>query len=174
MDTTSYKSQWDQYYEMVMCYVEDVLVLSHATMWKIEGINAIFKLKGYKVEDPGTRIRRALQKVLTAGKTTCWEMYLDKYVQSAITNLKERLIKMDHWLPYRCDTPMSTEYHTSEDISRELNGDGIKIYQDLIGILLWAFEVGRVDIFWNCHYYRLTLQFLETEICKQFIDYFDT
>ena len=41
-----------EYYEMALCYVENVIVLSHAPMRKIEGIKAIFKLKGEKVEDP--------------------------------------------------------------------------------------------------------------------------
>ena len=41
---------------------------------------------------------------------------------------------------------MSTEYHPSEDVSREFNGDGIQIYQELIGILRWAVEIISVDI----------------------------
>ena len=88
----------------------------------------------------------SLQKVLTAGDTACWEFFLNKYVRAAATNLEERLIKTDHQLPFWCDTPMRIEYHPSGDISRELNAYRIQIYQDLIWILRWAVEVGRVDI----------------------------
>ena len=88
----------------------------------------------------------SLQNFLTSGDTTCWEISLKEYVQAAVTNLEERLSKTDHRLPYQCDTPMSTEYHPSEDVSRELNGDGIQIYQKLIGILHWTVEVGRIEI----------------------------
>ena len=37
---------------MVLCYVDNFLVLPHALMQTIEGIKAIFKLKGDKVEEP--------------------------------------------------------------------------------------------------------------------------
>ena len=41
---------------------------------------------------------------------------------------------------------MSTRYHPSEDTTKELNAEGVQFYQEMIGILLWAVEIGRVDI----------------------------
>ena len=41
---------------------------------------------------------------------------------------------------------MSTRYHPSEDVTKKLNVEGVKFYQDMIGILRWAVEIGRVDI----------------------------
>ena len=115
-------------------------------MRKIEVIKAIFKLKGDKAEKPEMYLGASLQKFLTSGDTTCWEISLEEYVQAAVTKLEERLSKTDHQIPSRCDTPMSIEYHPSEDVSRELNGDRIQIYQKLIGILRWTVKVGRIDI----------------------------
>ena len=43
--------------------------------------------------------------------------------------------------------PYEHKYHPSEDVSKEINGVGIQMYQLLIGISCWAFEVGRVDMF---------------------------
>ncbi len=37
-------------------------------------------------------------------------------------------------------------YHPSEDVSAELNADGLRYYQELIGVLRWAIEIGRRDI----------------------------
>ena len=39
-----------EYYEMVLCYVDNVLVSSHAPMRSIEGVKSVFKLKGDKAE----------------------------------------------------------------------------------------------------------------------------
>ena len=75
------------YYEMVLCYVDNVLVLSHAPMRKIEGIKAIFKSKGDKSEEIEMYLGTSLQMVLTAGATECWSMSSDKYVRAAATNL---------------------------------------------------------------------------------------
>ena len=41
---------------------------------------------------------------------------------------------------------MSTSYHPSEDVTKELNVEGVQFYQNIIGILRWAVEIGRVDI----------------------------
>ena len=98
------------------------------------------------MEETEIYLGASLQKVLMSGDTACWAMSLDKYVQADVTNIDERLSKTDHKIPSRYDTPMGTEYHPSEDVSSRLNGDGVKIYQELIRILCWAVEVSRVDI----------------------------
>ena len=41
---------------------------------------------------------------------------------------------------------MKVDYHPSEDISQELTPTGVKYYQELIGVLRWAIEIGRLDI----------------------------
>ena len=41
---------------------------------------------------------------------------------------------------------MLTSYHPREDVSKEMNVQGVQTYQELIGILRWAIEIGRVDI----------------------------
>ena len=46
----------------------------------------------------------------------------------------------------KCRTPLSTNYHPSEDVTKELNVEGVQFYQDLIGIQQWPVEIGRVDI----------------------------
>ena len=69
-----------------------------------------------------------------------------KYVKAAIDNVEARLANSDLRLPSRCDTPMSTSYHPSEDVTREMNAEELHTYQELIGILRWAIEIGRIDI----------------------------
>lgn len=41
---------------------------------------------------------------------------------------------------------MTFGYHPSEDTSVELSSDSLHTYQELIGTLQWAIEIGRVDI----------------------------
>ena len=41
---------------------------------------------------------------------------------------------------------MSTSYHPSEDVTKELNAEGVQFYQEMIGILRWAVDTGRVYI----------------------------
>ena len=54
------------------------------------------------------------------------------------------MAKSDLRLLSRCDTPMSTGYHGSEDVTREMDAKGLHTYQYLIGILRSAIEIWRI------------------------------
>lgn len=41
-----------KYYKMILCYVDDILSISHDPMNAINGIKAVFKLKDGKAEPP--------------------------------------------------------------------------------------------------------------------------
>jgi len=42
--------------------------------------------------------------------------------------------------------PLPTSYKPETDVLQDLNGDGISRYLQLIGMLRWAIELGRIDI----------------------------
>jgi hypothetical protein len=140
------RSDGSEYYEMALCYVDDVLVIAAEPMRTMDGIRAVFKLKGDKAEKPDMYLGASLSELETADGTKCWTMSSEKYVKAAIENVEARLAKGELRLPSKCDTPMSTGYHPSEDVTREMDAEGLHTYQELIGILRWAIEIGRIDI----------------------------
>ena len=73
-------------------------------------------------------------------------MTSEKYVQSAVTNVEAKLANEGQRLPSGCKTTFSSDYHPSKDTSMELDHVGISYFQELIGVLRWAVELGRVDI----------------------------
>ena len=81
---------------MVLCYVDDVLVASHAPMRSIEGIKSVFKLKGDKAEEPDMYLGASLQRVKTSDGSLCWSQSSKKYVKAAVINLEEQLAKTQH------------------------------------------------------------------------------
>ena len=135
-----------QYYEMVLVYVDDVMAISHAPANTIEGIKAVFKLKGDKASPPDMYLGVTLEKLKNSKGTKCWTMSPEKYVNAAVKSVEETLAKDGKRLPGSCSTPMLGTYHPSEDTSAELNADGLGLYQELIGVLRWAVEIGRLDI----------------------------
>ena len=88
----------------------------------------------------------SILKVENVDFTECWMMSAEKYVKAAKENVKLNLAKSNYMLPSCCNTPMVTAYHPSEDKTKEINAEGLKVYQELIGILRWAVDIGRVDI----------------------------
>ena len=77
-------------------------------MKNIEGIKALFKLKGDKEEVPDMYLGELIQKAETVYGTECWMMSAEKYVKAAVENVELELSKSNCRIPYRCDTPMAT------------------------------------------------------------------
>ena len=75
-----------------------------------------------------------------------WTMSSEKYVKSAIENIEQTLTETNQCLPTKCRTPLSSGYKPKLDTSPKLKTEGLQRYQELIGILCWAVELGRVDI----------------------------
>jgi hypothetical protein len=64
----------------------------------------------------------------------------------AIENIEKKLKSEGRHLSRRADTPMSSGYRPEEDTSVQLEGTDHTYFQELIGILRWATELGRIDI----------------------------
>lgn len=73
-------------------------------------------------------------------------MSSEKYCKAAVQNVEEKLAREHKRLPSRCVTPLKHGYQPELDTSPELKADGLQYYQELIGVLRWAIELGRVDL----------------------------
>ena len=136
-----------EYYEYVLCYVDDVLCISKKPMLIIKGIQDKFKLKGDKAVVPADYLGAALDKIMTVNGTTCWTQSADKYVMESIKNVENTLAEKGNKLPSKgCSTPLKHGYRPEVDVSPELGIDGLRYYQEMIGVLRWAIELGRLDI----------------------------
>ena len=140
------KPDGTEYYEMVLVYVDDVLAFSADPMKTMKGIQDKFKLKDDKIEEPETYLGAELSKMVTANGTECWTMSSEKYCKAAVQNVETKLESQGKRLPNRCGSPLKSGYRPELDVSQELKAEGLSYYQELIGILRWAVELGRVDI----------------------------
>ena len=142
------KANGFEYYEMVLCYVDDILSISHDPHSTLIALTTTFKLKDDKIEAPDVYLGAELAK-MTVGSgegIECWTMSADKYVDASVKNVEESLAKIGLRLPSKVNTPLPSEYRPELETSAELKSDGVQTYQELIGVLRWAVELGRVDI----------------------------
>ena len=63
-----------------MCYIDDVLVIATEPMKTMDGIRAVFKLKGEKFKNPDIYLGASFSDLETADGTKCWMMSSEKYV----------------------------------------------------------------------------------------------
>ena len=139
------KSNGFEYYEMVLCYVDDILSISDDPKSTLIALTRTFKLKDDRIEPPDIYLGAQLG-IMQVNDVECWTMSAEKYVVSAVKNVEEALAKKGLRLPTKCYTPLPTDYRPELEVSPELKSDGIQLYQELIGVLRWAVELGRVDI----------------------------
>jgi hypothetical protein len=72
-----------------------------------------------------------------------------KYVKEAIRNAKLMLMEDGGYSLPVCkgSAPIPTDYRPELDISPELgNQMALQYYQQLIGVLCWMCEIGRIDL----------------------------
>ena len=139
------KANGFEYYELVLCYVDDILSISDNPKATLLDLTAVFKLKDDKIEPPDIYLGAQLDKMIVDG-IECWTMSAEKYVSASVKNVEEALAKRGLRLPTKCYTPLPSDYRPELETSPELKSDGIQIYQELIGVLRWAVELGRVDV----------------------------
>ena len=135
-----------EYWEYVLCYVDDVLSISDKPMSTMKQIQQKFKLKNDKIEEPTSYLGADLSKMENQDGDLCWAMSSEKYCTATVDNIKSILHKKGLRLPNKCVTPLSSGYRPEMDVTAELKADGVQWYQEMIGQLRWAIEIGRVDI----------------------------
>ena len=142
----SSKPDGEQYYEYVLMYVDDILAISCNPRAILEDVQKTFKLKNDKIEPPEFYLGAKLQEK-TLNNVRCWTITSQDYVKAAVANVENALkTKGRKPLVGKVETPMSNYYTPELDVTEELGSDDVTFYQELIGVLRWATEIGRVDI----------------------------
>ena len=140
------KADGSTYWEMILCYVDDCLAINENPSATLGRIKEKFKLKNDKMQVPDNYLGADLSRLDNEDGDLCWGMSSDKYCQSLLTNIEDVLAKKGLRLPSKCFTPLKGSYKPELDGTCELKADGVQLYQELIGSLRWAIEIGRVDI----------------------------
>jgi hypothetical protein len=135
------------YYEMLLVYVDDILHMSHDTEPTMHALQVIYRLKDDKVEPP-TRYLGAVIKNWNIADSSihCWAMSSESYVRNAVKQVESELDQVGKKLSSRASTPMSIGYRPEIDCTPTLDATHISYYQQQIGVLRWAIELGRIDI----------------------------
>jgi hypothetical protein len=111
----------------------------------MNGIRATYKLKKDCIDPPKQYLGAGVELKMING-VKCWTMNSDDYVKAAITSVDKKLAEKGLHLQPKCPTPIASGYRPEVDSSAELNDHDGQYYQELIGVLRWVVELGRIDI----------------------------
>jgi hypothetical protein len=139
-----------KYWEYVLIYVDDILVVSHDPQTTMNVLSEKYTLKAGSVKEPdsylGAEIRQWKIEDSADPQKIRWGMSSDTYVKRAIAEVERELEQIGKMLPTRVTTPLSQGYRPEVDTTGELDDKRANYFQGLIGILRWMCELGRVDI----------------------------
>jgi hypothetical protein len=141
------KDNGEEYYEHILMYVDDILAISTNAKVLLQSLEGgTVKYKNGKVEPPDTYLGARSDKKRVNG-IELWGITSVDYIKAAIKTLREALKSKPHlkWST-RVLTPMILNYAPELDASPELESEDIQFYQELIGMLRWATELGRTDV----------------------------
>ena len=94
----------------------------------------------------GSQIRKWRHPDADDDEPYCYSISGDHYVKNVVTNVQRKLQAHGRELNAKQQSPMTTGYRPELDTSPELDANNISYYQELIGCLRWAIELGRADI----------------------------
>jgi Reverse transcriptase (RNA-dependent DNA polymerase) len=126
------------HYEYVCVYVDDLMMIGKDPS---SFFSALTDTYGYKLKGVGKPTYhlggdffRDPDGTLVWGATS--------YIKKMLINYET----MFGFKPKECSSPMEEKYHPELDLTPELDENGIRQYQSLIGALQWLITLGRFDI----------------------------
>ena len=134
-----------EYYEYMLCYVDDILCISKNAKEVMQELQKKIKFKKDIITPTDTYLGAGLTKKENDGDTV-WAISSAAYVKAAVKNVQDAINDRPWKLSKRAPTPMTQSFIPEFDDSPELNDNERAYYQELIGVLRWATELGRVDI----------------------------
>ena len=144
------KSDGNTYYEYILLYVDDALVVSeNAESILRNELGRYSNLKEESIGPPTVYLGGRVRKVQLENGVWAWSFSSSQYVQSAIKNVEAYIGRPENShlkIPSKAETPLITSYRPELDVSSELTSRDSTYYQSLIGILWWIVELGRIDI----------------------------
>jgi hypothetical protein len=144
-----------KYYEYVLIYVDDILCCSHKAKDIMDTLAGLYRLKedpktGKKYDKPTRYLGANLcEYKLDDDMNTYWSISAEEYVKEAVRNVEAELDKVGMKFNSRIQGPMATGYKPELDVTPLLDPGRANYYQNLIGILRWSVELGRIDIHYH-------------------------
>ena len=142
------KPDGTEYYEYLLVYTDDLLAISMNPSAILAGINSHFILKEGSIGPPKQYLGAAVRTHTFDNGDTAWSMGSQQYVKEAVRNIENWMLQRNCKLKpsSRAKTVLPVTYRPELDTTELCNEEDHNYFQQQIGVLRWAVELGRIDI----------------------------
>ncbi len=143
----SLKDDGTPYYKMMLIYVDDVLHIAEDPTGDMGKLSKLYRLK-----DGTGELDRYLggniERVQTDDGSIAWSLSCHDYLSNAIRQVQSELAQKNLKLKEFGTglRPYPANYRPEMDVTPTLDEESTNRFQQLIGILRWSIELGRIDI----------------------------
>ena len=134
-----------EYYEYLLVYVDDLLLVTHKPKDTFEKIMEFYDLKGDSYDKPDRYLGANIGEFEFDDGTKTTYMGSFDYVRNSV-EIAKGLAEKHGYKMKKVDRPIPQNYKPELDTTGECDPKHASVYQQLIGMLRWAVELGRVDI----------------------------
>ena len=142
------KPDGTEYYSYLLVYVDDILVISLDPSKYMSSIQSMYRLKDDSIEKPTNYLGATIRewKFDEQPEKLCWAIGAKRYILQAVKIIESDLESLGRALAKNPATPFSSGYRVELDVSKELTPIDAQRYMNLVGILRWIVELGRIDV----------------------------
>ncbi len=132
---------------MMLIYVDDALHIAEDPTEDMAKLNKLYRLKDGTAE-PDRYLGGNIERVQTDDGSIAWSLSCHDYLFNAIKQVHAELKQKDLSLKEFGTglRPYPASYRPELDVTAPLDEEGMNRFQQLIGILRWSIELGRIDI----------------------------
>jgi len=133
-----------QYYEMLLVYVDDILLISHQPSRTMLEIQQLYQLKDDSIGPPKQYLGANISKFQLPDGSEAWSALARDYIKTAVRNLEEVLSRdnVPSKLRNKVDRPLPITYRPEIDVSPVLEPSLTTHFQTCLGVLCWIVELG--------------------------------
>lgn len=140
------KPDGSKYYSYCLVYVDGLLVISEEPQKYLDMIRQKVRLKEGSIGMPETYLGTSICKRTMDGEMY-WAFSANKYLKEAIKIVEGRMRKDGITFTSKATQPFSSlNYRPKYDESLLCDDQQINFYQNIMGVLRWLVELGRIDI----------------------------
>lgn len=141
------KSDGTKYYEYVLVYTDDILAVSMKPKDIMAMLDQHYLIKPSSIGPPTTYLGADIGRFTIEGDPKPkWTMSAGKYMKNQLKEIEKWLSDHDMKLKTRASSVLPSNYRPELDNSELCDADLHHVYQQKIGVLRWAVELGQINI----------------------------
>lgn len=141
------KADGTKYYEYILVYTDDILAVSMNPKDIMAMLDQHYLIKPESIGPPTRYLGAKIGRFTIEGDDNPkWTMSAEDYLKNQIKEMEKWLHDHGMKLKTRASSVIPSSYRPELDNSRLCDEDLVHIYQQKIGVLRWAVELGQINI----------------------------